>query len=120
MKQLVISLKTSSEIFSDFKNALKNTKQYNRNINFEISFDNKNDFDRFVRNIDILTCIINFKPNSIYELAKLCKKDVSNLNKIIQFFNELGVIKIEKNKISGRDISKPTVEYDTIQFKLAA
>lgn len=120
MKKLIVSLKTPSEVFANFKDALKNPSDYNKNSNFEISFDNKNDFERFIRNIDILTYIINLKPSSVYELAKLAKRDVSNLNKIIKFFNELGVIKIQKNKISGRNINKPIVEYDTIQFKLAA
>ncbi|MEW6087880.1 MAG: hypothetical protein AB1498_06200 [bacterium] len=120
MKKLIVSLKTSSEVLDNFKNALKNKQYYNKEHNVEISFDNKNDFSRFVRNIDILTYIINFKPASVYELAKLTKRDVSNLNKIIKFFNELGVIKIERNKISGRYTSKPFVEYYAIQFKLAA
>ncbi|MBI4650995.1 hypothetical protein HY745_06885 [Candidatus Desantisbacteria bacterium] len=120
MKKLIVSLKTSSEVLDNFKNALKNKQFYNKEHNFEISFDNKNDFSRFIRNIDVLTYIINFKPTSIYELAKLIKRDVSNLSKIINFFNELGVIKIEKNKFSGRYTSRPLVEYNIIQFKLAA
>ncbi len=120
MKKLIVSLKTSSEVLTNFKDALKNASKYKEKNDFEISFDNKNDFERFIRNINILTYIINFKPESVYELAKLTKRDVSNLNKIIKFFNELGVIKIEKHKISGRDTNKPIVEYDAIQFKLAA
>ena len=42
--------------------------------------------------------IINSKPKSIYELSKICHKDVSNLNKIIKFFNSIGVIEIKKTK----------------------
>lgn len=63
--------------------------------NYEVSFDTKADFNRFVRNIPILSAIIAFKPRSVYELAKLTELDVSNLNKVIQFFEDIGVIKIK-------------------------
>jgi tetratricopeptide (TPR) repeat protein len=51
---------------------------------YEVSFDNKADFNKFVRNIPVLSAIIVYKPRSVYELAKLTKIDVSNLNKTIQ------------------------------------
>ena len=50
-----------------------------KGTHFEISFDNKKDFDRFVKNIGILSLISKLRPNSIYELAKLANMDVSNL-----------------------------------------
>ena len=54
------------------------------------------------------------------ELAKLTKADVSNLNKVIQFFEEIGVIRIKTTHVAGRAVKQPRVEYDVVTFKLAA
>ncbi|OGQ31020.1 MAG: hypothetical protein A3I75_06570 [Deltaproteobacteria bacterium RIFCSPLOWO2_02_FULL_50_16] len=121
MKHLIVSLKTSDEIFDDFKKAFCRVKKRKRvNPHYEISLDNKKDFDHFVRNIYILKYILIFKPKSIYELAKLIKIDVSNLNKVILFFEEIGAVKVKSTKVSGRSVRMPVVEYDTVEFSLAA
>lgn len=121
MKHLIVSLKTSNEILDDFKKAFRRTRKGKaKKPHFEISFDNKKDFDRFVRNLDVLKYILIFRPKSIYELAKLAKIDVSNLNKIILFFEEVGALKVKTAKVSGRMVRTPMVEYDTVEFKLAA
>jgi len=73
-----------------------------------------------VRHLPILSAILNFKPKSVYELAKLSGMDVSNLNKIILFFEEVGAIQVKTVKVSGRTVKKPIVEYKTVEFKLAA
>ena len=121
MKHLIVSLKTSEEVFEDFKKAFRKTKKGAvKTPHFEISFDSKRDFDRFVRNIYILKYILIFKPKSVYELAKITKIDVSNLNKAILFFEEVGALKVRTSKISGRIVKMPVVPYDTVEFKLAA
>ncbi|OGQ04718.1 MAG: hypothetical protein A2W61_05990 [Deltaproteobacteria bacterium RIFCSPLOWO2_01_44_7] len=121
MKRLIVSLKTSDEILADFKKAFRKAKKGKlKKPHFEISFDNKGDFDRFVRNLDVLKYILVFKPRSIYELAKLTKIDVSNLNKVILFFQEVGALKVKTTKVSGRMVKMPIMEYDTVEFKLAA
>jgi len=121
MKRLIVSLKTSDEILDNFKDALRKAKKKKaKDPHFEISFDNKRDFDRFVRNIYLLKYILIFKPKSVYELAKIAQIDVSNLNKVILFFEEVGAVKVKSSKVSGRLVKRPVVEYDTIEFKLAA
>lgn len=121
MKHLIVSLKTSDEVLGDFKKAFRKAKQKKSvNPHYEISLDNKKDFDRFVRNIHILKYILIFKPKSVYELAKITKIDVSNLNKVILFFEEIGALKVEFVKSSGRMTKMPVVEYDTVEFRLAA
>ncbi len=73
MKKLVVFCKTADQVFEDFKRAAKTVKRGNfkGEAEFEVSFDNKADFNKFVRNIPLLSAIIVFKPRSIYELAKL-------------------------------------------------
>ncbi len=122
MKKLVVSCKTADQVFEDFKIAAKSVrrKTFKGEAEYEVSFDNKADFNKFVRNIPVLSAIIVFKPRSVYELAKLIKSDVSNLNKIIQFFEEIGVVTVKSMKSAGRMLKQPHVEYDEVTFRLAA
>ena len=121
MKQLIISVKSSSEVLKDFKKALKRASGKGfAEPHYEISFDNRKDFERFVKNIPILSAIIEFKPKSVYELAKYTEMDVSNLNKIILFFEEMGAIRLKSATINGRQVKTPVVDYEKIEFKLVA
>lgn len=121
MKQLVISVKSSSKMLKDFKKAFKRAKARQiKEPHYEISFDNQRDFERFVKNIPILSAIIEFKPKSVYELAKMTDTDVSNSNKIILFLEEMGVIRLKNATINGRSVKTPIVEYEKIEFKLVA
>jgi predicted transcriptional regulator len=121
MKTLTVSIKSSHEVLQNFSKAFKAVSQKKmKGTHFEVSFDNKKNFDRFVKNIGILSLISKLKPNSVYELAKLADMDVSNLNKIILFFEKAGVIKVIRTKVAGRTVAKPIVEYDKIEFDLKA
>jgi predicted transcriptional regulator len=121
MKKLIVSLKTPSEALKDFKKALKNArKKKNKEPHYEISFDNKKDFLKFIKNIDILMAILNLKPHSVYELAKLLNRDQSNVNKVILFFESHGVIKIKSIKSNNRTLKRPVVDYQKIEFDLKA
>ena len=122
MKKLTVSCKTADQVFEDFKRAARSVQRrsFRGAPQYEVSFDNKTDFNRFVRNIPVLAAILTFKPRSVYELAKLTNTDVSNLNKLMQFFEEIGVIRIKTMKVAGRTVKKPEVEYNEVTFRLAA
>lgn len=121
MKKLIVSIKSSGDTLSDFKKALKNARKGRLKGNhFELSFDNKKDFDRFVKNLGILSAILTHKPKSVYELAKLVNMDVSNVNKLIVFFEAVGAITIKVSTVSGRTVKTPIVEYGHIEFDLKA
>lgn len=122
MKKLVISVKSPGEALNDFSQALKRAKKTKGKVSpyYEIAFDNKKDFNKFLKNISILMLIQSLKPKSIYELAKMAGIDQSNLNKIILFFEEIGALKIKVRKVNGRTVKTPIVEYDKIEFNLAA
>src|ERR1041385_3585035 len=109
------------EVLKDFKSAYQRAKhRTGRETHYEISFDNRRDFDLFARNIHILSKILAFKPKSVYELAKLCGIDTSNLNKIILFFERIGALRIKEQTIAGRSVRTPIVDYRCIEFDLAA
>ena len=121
MKRLIVSCKTADQVFEDFKRTAKKVQRgVRQEPQYEVSFDNKADFNRFVRNIPVLSAIMVFKPRSVYELAKLTHQDVSNLNKVIQFFEEIGVIRVKTARHAGRMVKQPHVEYNEVTFRLAA
>jgi predicted transcriptional regulator len=121
MKQLIISVKSSSQMLKDFKKAFKHASGRKiKDAHYEISFDNRKDFEKFVKNIPLLSAIIEFKPKSVYELAKLTEMDVSNLNKVILFLEEMGAIRLKDATVNGRSVKTPIVDYQGIQFKLVA
>ena len=121
MKTLTVSVKTSTEVLEGFTKAFKDiSKKKTKGTYYAISFDNKNSFDKFVKNIVLLSLIYSLKPKSVYDLAKTTGRDVSNLNKIILFFEEVGVLKVKRTKIDGRAVTTPVVEYDKIEFNLGA
>ncbi len=121
MKKLIVSIKSSGETLSDYKKALKSARKARlKGDHFELSFDNKRDFDRFVKNLGILSAILTHKPKSVYELAKMLHMDVSNLNKLIAFFESMGAISIKTSIVSGRTLRTPIVEYGHIEFDLRA
>ena len=121
MKKLIVSLKSPGESLKGFEKALAAARKGKKSEpHFEVSFDNRRDFEKFVRNISILISIQQLKPTSINELAKLIEKDQSTLNKLIIFFEEVGVVKIKEGRVNGRAVKTPRVEYDRIEFKLAA
>jgi predicted transcriptional regulator len=121
MRKLIVSLKSPSESLEDFKQALKSAKKGKLKGNyFEIAFDNKKDFSKFIKNIDLLMTIQSLKPASVYELAKLLGKDQSNINKTIAFFESHGIIKVIESKKNNRSIKTPVVDYQKIEFDLEA
>ena len=44
--------------------------------------------------------------------------DISNLNKVVIFLEEVGVIRVKKSIANGRPIKTPIVDYDRIGFRL--
>ena len=121
MKKLIITIKSSTDTLTDFKGALKSARKGRlKEDHFELSFDNKKDFDRFVKNMSVLSVILNHKPKSVYELAKLVDMDISNLNKLIVFFEAVGAITIKTSIVGGRRIKTPVVKYEQIEFDLKA
>ena len=122
MKKLIVSCKTADQVFNDFKKAARKAQRgkVHGEPEIEVSFDSRADFNRFVRNIPVLSAIIVSKPKSVYELAKTTGIDVSNLNKIIDFFQEVGVLKVKTATVSGRKGKQPHGEYGEITFRLAA
>lgn len=122
MKRLIVSMKTTDDLFEDFKSVATKIKKGKapKSPHYEISFESEKDFNRFLKNIKILMAILHHQPESIYELAKVCDRDLANVKKVLKFFEEIGAVRIEKKTKSGRQVKKPVVDYSRIEFDLEA
>ncbi len=121
MKTLIISIKSASETVKDFERALTRARAGRiKKTHYEIGFDDRKDFEKFVRHLSVLSTILTLKPKSVYELAKLSQMDVSNMNKIVLFFEEMGALRLKNCTVNGRKVKQPIVDYDRIEFDLAA
>ena len=122
MKKLVVSIKSASESLNQFAKRLEMARSKNDKTEpcFEISFDSRKEFNKFVRNIFILEAIQTFRPESVHDLAYKIDMDYSNLSKIIIFLENMGAVTVKDKKSKGKTLKVPVVKYDTIEFKLKA
>jgi len=122
MRKLIISVKSNQQFMNDAKSVMKSLKNGIRpkHNHYEISFESRKDFNKFVQNVPILTMILNEAPESIYELSKIADMNVSNLRRIVSFFEQIGAITIEENHVDGRAVKKPVISYEKIEFDLKA
>ena len=93
-----------------------------RNVDHEsvISFESIAVMKKFITDerVRVLKTIKNYKPASIYELAKILHRDAKNVSNDVHYLSELGLIDIEKQK-TGRAKTKPVVDYDKIVLEIA-
>ncbi|MBF0360548.1 MAG: hypothetical protein HQK49_06015 [Oligoflexia bacterium] len=122
MKKLIITMKPTSDMFNDFINSWKQLEKnaMTNHNHYEISFENRKDYERFVKNVHILILIVKFKPKSVYELSKISQMDLANLKKIIKFFVNIGAIHIKEKTVNGKHLKMPIIDYSKIEFDLAA
>jgi predicted transcriptional regulator len=122
MKKLIISLKSATQVLSEVKGRLQKAQNKKGKVtpHFDIAFSDKKQFKKFIVNLELLTYIRLFKPKSIYELASFMQKDVGNISRIVAFYEDIGALRIEAKVIAGRDVKVPIVDYQKIEFNLAA
>ena len=88
----------------------------------QISFANIKDItEEFISpRPKLFTCVVENKPSSLYQLAKLLKRDYANVYKDVQNLVAMGVIKLEKeDEITGNSAKqriKPIPLYNQIVF----
>jgi predicted transcriptional regulator len=65
----------------------------------------------------VLKTIKREHPSSVYELAKLLKRDVKNTSDDVQFLTDIGLVELKKTK-EGRERNVPTVSYEKILLEI--
>ena len=94
-----------------------NPKEKKSDVIYFKSFDEMNKVLSPSR-ILIIEAIREHDPESVYELAKILKKDQANLSKDIKVLEKWGFIDIVKNKDGERIRTKPETDYDLIEMTI--
>lgn len=68
--------------------------------------------------LKILKAIKEKHPASIYELAKLLKRNLKNVSNDVHYLADLGLIELEKGKSNGREKTMPIVDYNKILLEI--
>jgi len=69
------------------------------------------------KRLELLHVIKEQEPGSVYELAKILKRDIKNVNDDLELLKNIGLVSITKAR-EGRGRVIPRVTYDKIQLEI--
>lgn len=70
------------------------------------------------KRLEILRMIKKKYPSSVYELAKILKRDAKNVTQDLEYLKDIGLVEIKKTKEKKERII-PSVDYDRIDLQIA-
>ncbi len=121
VKNIKIMIKDRKEVLKNFAEALiKAKKGQEIKKHEELSFQNVETLRRFLteKRIEILHTIKKKKPESIYALAQLVKRDLKSVDTDIKILEDLGLLSL-KEIHEQRKRLKPIVDFDMLQVEIA-
>ncbi len=87
-----------------------------------LSFDSVDDFRKFFteKRLEMLRVIRHKQPHSVYELAKMLKRDLKSVNTDLDILIDIGVVSVKRKKAKTRTGYKkvPSVDFDRLVFEM--
>ena len=122
IKHIVLKVKAIDEMAADFKRAWKDVGKGKsvREAAETICFDSVEDMQKFLspERIRLLKTVREKNPKSIYELAKMLKRDRKNVTEDVKMLEAVGLIE-RKTAKSGKEKVELVVDYGRIQMDIA-
>ena len=69
------------------------------------------------KRLELLHIIKEQQPDSVYELSKIVKRDLKNINSDLDLLRDIGLVSMSKAR-KGRERVIPRVNYDKIQLEI--
>src|ERR1700727_1473012 len=119
-KELVIGIKSLKTVLQEVSRTIKSIEQgkhvkpQKEELNF-VSLEAARNFFTPKR-IQLLTLIHHQEPRSIYELAKLAKRHLKNVQDDVGILARVGLIDLERKRV-GRGRNIPKVDYDKLEVR---
>lgn len=120
VRNIKIAIKSDKELYSEVKDVWEKLEKGEKVKKHEgVSFKSLEAMRKVLteERLRILKTIKKEHPSSIYELAKLLKRDVKNTFNDVQFLAQAGLIELKKTK-DDRERTIPRVNYDKILLEI--
>ena len=120
VKNIKVAIKSEDELFKEVKETWEKVEKGEKVAKHEgLYFENLEAIRKVLteNRLKILKIVKKEHPSSIYELAKMLKRDVKNTFDDIQFLANVGLIELKKTK-EGRERNTPIVNYDKILLEI--
>jgi predicted transcriptional regulator len=120
VKNIRMAIKGEGELFDEVKEIWGKLQRNGKVKKHEaIYFDNLDAMRKVLteQRLRIVKTIKKEHPTSIYELAKLLKRDVKNTFDDVQFLAQAGLVELSKTK-EVREKTTPKVNYDKILLEI--
>lgn len=114
-----ITIKSLDTVFKEVAEALGKMRRGERVHHHELSFADLDTLRSALtpRRIDILRAIRRRSPGSVYQLAKLVKRDLKSVNEDLKKLVELDLVTLTKSK-EARKRTKPHVAFDRLNVEI--
>ena len=120
VKKIDIGIKGLEESFQDFAQAWKALESGKR-IKREkgIYFESIDTMRGVLTNnrLLILKAIRKHNPKSVYELAKLLRRDIKNINQDLRLLSDIGLVTLEATEVDRKRVT-PQVDYTKIVLEI--
>lgn len=120
VRNIKIAIKSDKELYNEVKEVWEKLEKGEKVKKHEgVSFESLEAMRKVLtkERLRILKTIKKELPSSIYELAKLLKRDVKNTFNDVQFLAQAGLIELKKTK-DDRERTTPRVNYDKILLEI--
>jgi len=120
IRNIKITIKSDKKLFTEVKEVWEKLEKGEKVKKHEgVSFESLEAMRKVLtgERLRILKTIKKEHPSSIYELAKLLKRDIKNTFADVQFLAQAGLIELKKTK-DDRERTTPRVNYDKILLEI--
>lgn len=121
VKNVILGIKSLEEMLDEAKGVMKSLDK-GKNVRKKkpgIYFTDLETMRKAIteEKLKIIKLIKEKHPGSVYELAKLLKRDTRNVANDVHYLQDLGLIELKKTK-DGRAKNTPLVNYDKILVEI--
>jgi len=120
VKKIDIGIKGLKESLKDFAETWKKLEAGKKVKKEEgIYFDSIDTMRAVLTNkrLQILKVIREQKPSSVYELAKILRRDLKNINQDLKLLSDIGLVTLEKTETDKKRVI-PHVDYSKILLEI--
>lgn len=120
VKNITLAIKSDKELFKEVKEVWEKLEKGNKVKKHEGIYFKDLDAMRKIlteERLRILKTVRKKHPSSIYELAKILKRDIKNVSNDVNYLKDMGLIELKQSK-EGRIKSTPLVDYEKILLEI--